>query len=264
MISTAARVWLGVGAAFSAALPVGTLIWWRRTRRAKLTPFFAGALTFVVFALVLEPLAHQYFLLSDNAVSRAINANPCLYMLYGGLAAGLFEETGRFAAFRCLLTKRRFPERVNAVTYGIGHGGVEAVLTLGGGYVTLLVLAAYLARGNEPAALALAGGSAEALAVLRASLAATTPTTVLLGMLERGAAMLLHIALSCFVFLAARDRTQWTWFPFAVALHAIADMPAALYQRGLLPLGVVELWAWVVALYALRSARKCYLEAMDP
>ena len=76
--------------------------------------------------------------------------------------------------------------------------------------------------------------------------------------------MLLHIALSCFVFLAARDKTQWTWFPFAILLHAIVDMPAALYQRGLLPMAAVELWLWVVALYALRSARKCYLEAMDP
>ena len=44
----------------------------------------------------------------------------------------------------------------------------------------------------------------------------------------------------------------------------MAGLAAALYQRGLLPLGAVELWIFVVALYALRSARKNYLEAMDP
>ena len=177
---------------------------------------------------------------------------------------GLFEETGRYVAFRFLLTKRRFPERVNAVTCGIGHGGAEAMLIVGASYLLAALLALYQNQGNEPAALALAGGSAEALASLRASLAVVTAGGALVGVLERVAAMLLHIALSCFVFLAARDKTQWTWFPFAVALHAVVDMPAALWQRGLLPLGVVELWLWVVALYALRSARKCYLEEMDP
>ena len=264
MTPTATLVWLGVGAAACFALPVALLLWWRVTHRARLTPFFVGALTFIVFALALEPLAHRYFVLGDNPAARAINANPYLYMLYGGLAAGLFEETGRYAAFRLLLTGRRFPERVNAVSCGIGHGGAEAMLTMGATWSAYLVLALYLNRGNEPAALAMAGGSAGALAALRASLAAVTAGGVVLGVLERVAALLLHVALSCFVFLAARDKSQWTWFPFAVALHAIVDMPAALYQRGLLPLGVVELWVWVAALYALRSARKCYLEQMDP
>ncbi len=264
MVSSATLACLAVGAAFSAALPIALLVWWHVTRRARLTPFFVGALTFIVFALVLEPLAHRFFLLSDNAVSRALNANPILYALYGGLAAGLFEETGRFIAFRWLLPKRRFPGRDTAVTCGIGHGGIEAVLTLGVTYAMYIVLALCLARGNEPAASALAGGSGEALAVLKAGLAAVTPAAAVLAMLERAGTIILHIALSCFVFLAARDKTQWTWFPFAVALHAVADMPAALCQRGLLPLGIVEIWLWVVALYALRSARKCYLEAMDP
>jgi uncharacterized membrane protein YhfC len=264
MASTAALVWLGVGAAFGFALPLGLLIWWRVTRRAKLTPFFVGALTFTVFALALEPLAHRYFLLGDNAAARAIAANPYLYMLYGGLAAGLFEETGRYVAFRFLLTKRRFPERVNAVTYGIGHGGIEAALTLGVTYAMYAALALSLARGGEPAASAMAGGSAEALSALKAGLSAVTPGAAALAMLERAGAILLHVALSIFVFLAARDRSQWAWFPFAVALHAVADMPAALYRRGLLPLGIVEIWLWVVALCALRSARKRYLEATDP
>ena len=264
MVTTATLVWLVIGAVFTFALPISLLVWWRKTRKAKLLPFFVGAAVFVVFAVVLETLLHQVCVFGDNAVSRAINANPYLYMLYGGLAAGVFEETGRYVAFRWLIGKRRYPERDTAVTYGIGHGGIEAMLTLGTAYATMIVIALYLRHGNQPAALAMLGGSAEALSTYIAALGQLTPGTVLLAMLERGAAMLLHIALSIFVFLAARDRTQWTWFPFAVALHAIADMPAALYQRGMLPLSVVEIWVWVVALYALRSARKQYLEAMDP
>ena len=264
MVTTATLVWLAIGAVFAFALPIGLLVWWRKTRKAKLLPFFVGAAVFVVFAVVLETLLHQVCVFGDNAVSRAINANPYLYMLYGGLAAGVFEETGRYAAFRWLIGKRRYPERDTAVTYGIGHGGVEAMLTLGTAYATMIVIALYLRHGNQPAALAMMGGSAEALSTYIAALGQLTPGAVLLAMLERGGAMILHIALSVLVFLAVRDKRQWTWFPFAVALHAIADMPAALYQRGMLPLSVVEIWVWVVALYALRSARKQYLEAMDP
>jgi uncharacterized membrane protein YhfC len=51
--------------------------------------------------------------------------------LYGGLAAllaGVFEETGRFLAFKFLLKKRT--GRKTAISYGIGHGGFEAVFLL--------------------------------------------------------------------------------------------------------------------------------------
>lgn len=257
-------VWLCIGAMLAFALPIGLLLWWRKTRKAKLLPFFVGALVWIVFAGVLEQLLHSVVLLGDNSIARAINGNAYFYMLYGGLAAGVFEETGRYVAFRWILPKKRYPERDTAVTYGIGHGGVEAILTLGASYIVMLLLLSFQRTGNFAAALSLSGGDSTALAAALAQLAAITPGAVLVALLERAGAMILHIALSCFVFLAVRDRTQWTWFPFAVLLHAIADMPAALAQRGMLPIGAVEIWVWVVALYALRSARKCYLEAMDP
>ena len=247
MVTTATLVWLVIGAVFAFALPISLLVWWRKTRKAKLLPFFVGAAAFVVFAVVLETLLHQVCVFGDNAVSRAINANPYLYMLYGGLAAGVFEETGRYVAFHRLLRPNRFPGRDTAVTYGIGHGGIEAMLTLGLGY----------------AALYLTSGAGENLALLADAVGAITTAVVLAAMLERVSAMILHIALSCFVFLAVRGKGQWTWFPFAVLLHAMADMPAALYQRGVLPLWPVELWTLVVALFSLYSARKQYLEEMD-
>ena len=264
MIPTSTVIWLCAVALFAFALPIGTLLWWRRTRKAKLTPFFAGMLVFAVFALVLEPLLHRVCVLGDNDVARAINANPYLYMLYGALAAGVFEETGRYIAFRLLLTKRRFPERDTAVVYGAGHGGIEAMLLLGVTYGLYATIALLSRSGDYSTALALAGGEAGDLAMMLGRLDQLTPGVCAVAMVERVIAFLLQIALSCFVFLAARDKTQRSWFPFAIALHAIADMPAALYQRGMLPLWAVELWCAVFALYALRSARKCYLELMDP
>ena len=71
MVPTATLVRLMIGAAFAFALPVALLVWWRRTRRARLAPFFVGAAVFAVFALGLETLAHRVFVFGDNAVSRA-------------------------------------------------------------------------------------------------------------------------------------------------------------------------------------------------
>ncbi|MBE7005457.1 MAG: YhfC family intramembrane metalloprotease [Ruminococcaceae bacterium] len=264
MIPTGTVVWLAIAAAWCTLLPIGLLIWWRRTRKAKLLPALVGALVFVVFARVLEALLHMVCIMGDNPVAHAINGNVWLYMLYGALAAGVFEECGRYVGFRFLLTKRRFPERDTAVTYGIGHGGIESILLVGVTFGLYAAMAALLNAGNTDAALALANGDPAVLSQLAAQLGQLTPGACLLNMVERLFAIIFHIGLSIYVFLAVRDRTQRSWFPFAIALHAIADMPAALYQKGMLPMWSVELWIAVVSLYTLRSARKCYLEMMDP
>ncbi|MBO4915822.1 MAG: YhfC family intramembrane metalloprotease [Oscillospiraceae bacterium] len=263
-MDTASVVWLIIVAAFCTLLPIGLLLWWRRTRKAKLAPFFVGALIFVVFARGLEALLHYACLLTDNPVSRAINGNTWLYVLYGALAAGIFEETGRYVAFRFLLPKKRFPERDTAVTCGIGHGGAESILLIGVTFGLYAAIALMTRTGNHEQALALTKGDAAALSLLLGQIGEITPGACIFNMIERVFAIILHIGLSIYVFLAVRDRTQRSWFPFAVALHAIADMPAALYQRGVLPVWSVELWLAVVSLYTLRSARKCYLELTDP
>ena len=54
----------------------------------------------------------------------------------------------------------------------------------------------------------------------------------------------------------ARSPAKPGYLAFAIGLHAIFDMPAALYQFGYVKqLFPVELWLAVCALYALRSAR---------
>ena len=64
------------------------------------------------------------------ALARAIAGSPYLYMLYGALAAGVFEETGRYIAFRWLIGKRRYPERDTAVTYGKVNAALSSLAPL--------------------------------------------------------------------------------------------------------------------------------------
>ncbi len=264
MFSTSRIVWLAVTAAWCALLPLCILIWWRKTRRAKLLPALVGALVFMVFARGLEGALHYWALFSDNAVSRAIKGSVWLYVLYGALAAGVFEETGRFVAFRWIIGRKRFPGRDTAVTYGIGHGGIESLLFIGATFALCAVTAALQSGGDQEALLALTKGDAAALSTLLEQAGGFTPPMCLFAMLERVSAMLLHIGLSVCVFLAARDRTQRRHFLLAVALHALADTPAALYQRGVLPMWAAELLIAVFSLCVLYSARKCYLEKTDP
>ena len=133
--------------------------------------------------------------------------------------AGLFEEVGRFTAFKLVLRRRREP--VTALSYGIGHGGCEAFLILGVTYISNIVISLMMQRGVQM--------SAEITAGIQ-SLAALPVTLFLLAGFERIVAMTLHTALSVLVFAAVRDGRHGL-FPLAVLLHALADFFAVVVIR---------------------------------
>ena len=97
---------LAFNAVLGLALPVGLLIFLWRKLRSSVMPFFAGCLTFFLAVMVLESLVHSLVL--TGPFGQKIWATPWLYALYGGLAAGLFEETGRLAAMKLLKKKNAY------------------------------------------------------------------------------------------------------------------------------------------------------------
>ena len=86
-------------------LPIALMILLRVKKKANFPPFFIGAAVMLVFALIIEALIHQVVFMTS--FGKAIQANIYLYALYGGLMAGLFEETGRYVAMKTLLKKYR-------------------------------------------------------------------------------------------------------------------------------------------------------------
>ncbi len=82
---------------------------------------FVGAAVFVVFSQVLEKLLHVYVFTMNPTTMKWMD-NAWIYALYGGLAAGLFEELGRYAGFKLLLRRNR--TRLDGLSFGTGHGGV--------------------------------------------------------------------------------------------------------------------------------------------
>ena len=107
----------------SMGVPIALFIAGRVKLKARISSFFIGAGTYLLFAMLLEQQLHVLVIqfCGLNAQSR-----PWLYYVYAALAAAVFEETGRLIAMKFWMKKwLDFP---NALMYGIGHGGVEAIL----------------------------------------------------------------------------------------------------------------------------------------
>lgn len=236
MVGTTAYIAFGLMIAAGLILPTVLCIWWLKTRHEKFTSVLTGAMTFLIFALVLESIVHSIVFM----VFPGIKDNVVAYMLYGALMAGIFEETGRFLAYKLVLKKRT--NRETAISYGIGHGGFEAVYILAATGINNFVYAGIINAGQFPALLdqlKAAGQDTSPIESLPEQLAAFGIADIGLPILERVFAVMFHIALSILVFYAVKNRKIWMYF-LAVILHALLDAPAALYQQGVIGIAATE------------------------
>lgn len=209
-----------------------------------------GALTFLVFSQVLEKMLHVY-VLQTNPQTVKLLQNMYLYALYGGLAAGLFEEVGRYVAFRYFL--KPFRRWVDGIAFGIGHGGIEALLI---GALTGINNIVFSFMINSGAAIESEGSAAGALAALKDTLINTPPYLFLFGGIERAFALVLHVALSIIVLYSVRTG-RLIYLVYAIALHAAIDFFVIfLYQILQIHILVVEGMLFVVALLALGWLRR--------
>ena len=250
---------------FMIAIPVFSLVFWRRkhTTQTNFSYLIAGALGFLVSARVLELGVHYFCILADNPVSRFISSSTAAYVLYGTLTAGLFEECGRFVVFKYIMKKNR--TRENAVFYGIGHGGIEILAVLLPSMITYLLIAVLFSSGKVDVALSTLKISEEtAAAALPSVRAAASFNFALMAMnvVERVFAMLLHIGLTVIVFYGVIS-SKAVFLPLAILLHMLMDTFPALYQRGVLPLWSVEVWAALCTAVVVLIAFKLY-RRMEP
>ncbi len=233
-------------------LPIGLCIFWKIKAKAKLSAFFIGCGTFFLFALVLEQILHIVVL---AAAGEVIQNHIWLYAIYGGLAAGIFEETGRLLAMRFCMKKSL--NRQNAIMYGIGHGGIEAILITGITYISNLVMVIIINSGGLDAMLAALDESTAAAAYTQLSqLWLLSPVSFLMAGVERISAITLHIALSWLVYQAVKGRKPG-YYLLAVGIHFLVDagtllliqvIPVAALE-GILLVFVAVFIAWVIRSY---------------
>ncbi|MFC5427872.1 YhfC family intramembrane metalloprotease [Paraburkholderia denitrificans] len=233
---------LSLATLFVALLPV---LLYRRLQRPLALGWrdtVAGIAVFAFFATVIERALNGY-MLHGNPVTAAWLANPLAFVVYGALATGVCEEVGRYIAMRMLA--RRAPNVATAqpstdstgIGYGIGHGGAEAWLV--GVIVQLqwIVFAVLANRGELDNHLT----NLPMDAVLRVHLILGRLSPSLAGVfaVERTAALVFQIGLSVLMWRGVRARWKGI-LPLAIVLHALIDVPAAMFQARMLPLLMVD------------------------
>lgn len=187
-VSTSTFISLGISVLLGIALFIGLFIFMKKKFSAKTLPFIIGCGTFVVFALVLESICNS--LLFASPLGNKIMANALAFSLLGGFQAGLFEETGRFVAFKTILKKSKEDDST-ALMYGAGHGGIEIILV----WVVSMI----------------------------ANITTASPFTYPFGLLERIFAVTSHIALSILVWIACKEKKNLWLYPLAIFIHMLED-----------------------------------------
>ena len=254
-VSTASLIGMVLSLILSIGLPIVLLILVKIKLKAKLTSFVIGCATFIVFALMLEPILHSVVL---TATGTLLTDNIILYGLYGGLAAALFEETGRLIAMKFFMKDSL--NKQNSLMYGIGHGGIEAILLVGMTYVSNLMTAVMINSGALQSSVELVDAELRQTTFEQIKVLWELPSwQFYMAGVERLAALILQIALSVLVYKAVAKKNRTYWF-IAFGIHFAVDFLTVVITGLGAPVWIVEAVLLVavafVAYYAYQLCKK--------
>lgn len=209
-ISVLINLTLSIGLPF--ALAVLLVIKDKRHVKALLL----GIITFLIFQVFTRIPLLQLILPNQVWYILFTYEHPILYLFLLSLSAGLFEEIGRYLIMRKGLVKANF---MDVFTFGIGHGGVEAILLVGS-------------------------------AVLLTDVSVVDDFNLIMGGVERVFAMSMHLAFSFLVYAQISKHMKYG-LTLSILAHTLVNF-IAVY---LMSLGVgvlnVELSLLVMASLAI-------------
>lgn len=258
-VGTGAMVSLIIMAVFGIILPIVAAVVWVVKTKEKISTVLIGAGIFILFALILESIPKSILFGNTTALSNYIVNHAWAFTLAAAGLAGIFEETGRWIAFKFF--RRKSDDKKTAISYGIGHGGIEVVIILGISAVTYLIYAIMINQGVFGLVVAdVAAVSPEQVSAIEAlaqGIVGMNIKAAALACVERIFAVIFHISCSVLVFKSVKEKGAWYYFPLAIVLHGGLDAFAALYQFGVIENVIyVELligfFACVVAFIASR------------
>lgn len=213
-----------INAIIAIVIPIGILIYFAIKRRDKIRPFLVGALVFLVSQVLLRiPLLNGILAKMDWFYNMTV-LSPILYAIFLGLTAGIFEEVGRFIGFEVGLKKRR--TWLDGVAFGLGHGGIEAMLFAGLASIQNLYVIFSLNNGtfNE----SLIGASEE---TVRGIFDSTTNIMVLYGGIERISAIIMHVGFALIVLYGINKGKKYLYLLWAILAHGIVDTTVVIVQQ---------------------------------
>lgn len=204
-------------------VPFALVIYGKKKGWLSWKAFGVGVLIFVLFSQVLEKVVHMLMIDSSGTSLKGTN-NVWAFVAYGSLAAGIFEEIGRYVGFRFMLKNNR--TYGDGLSFGLGHGGMEAVIIGGLSAVNMMVMSHLVQTGQfEQVASSLPATQVEMLKTML-----NQPDWMyVVGGIERMFAIAIHIALSLLVLYGVR-KGQFRYVVYAIFIHAFIDVVPALYQ----------------------------------
>ena len=228
------------------AIPVMTFIILRKKLNGKTKSFFVGCGVFLVFALILEQVFKLPFYLNE-ACLNFFNKNLLISSLFGALLAGLFEEFGRFTAFKTILQKE-LNDDFQSFMYGAGHAGMEIIAILFVSMVSNLYYSILINSGNINTLLSNSGGAtAHAILLLKSQLINTKFYVFYLSIFERLFAFISHISFSVIVWFACKNKKDWFYLPIAIFLHAGLDFVSVILSSMSYPVWLIELFILLIS-----------------
>lgn len=247
MVSTASLAAMFFTLLLSLFLPIGLVIYFYRKYRFSLKAFLVGAAIFFLAQIVIRiPLL--FILSSREWFSNLSGSLFFSAVIIGGLTAGLFEECGRYIGFRFILPKELSWE--NGLAYGLGHGGIEAVILVGLTYVNNIVISLMINSGTFDRFVAPHLGADASL--IKSQLVNYPAHIFAAPGLERVFALVIQVALSLVVLYAVKRRRP-LFLLAAILLHAAIN-------AGVVYLQALGAGIWLVELYiAAAAAASFYL-----
>lgn len=199
----------------SIGFPIVMIVYFKRNYNSSLFYLVVGALVFTIFQLLIRiPLLN--WLGGQFWFYTYIVQNEELYIFILALTAGLFEEIGRYIAFKFLLVDKR--EWENGVIFGIGHGGVESIILVGINYVAFVFISLHLNFGLFENIVGLLPNIETVIPLLEE----TSPTLYMLAGMERLFTMIIHIGLSLLILGSVRIG-KVTGLIIAIGLHTLLN-----------------------------------------
>src|SRR6516165_3587724 len=196
--------------------PVVLAIFLARRYQSRWRYWWYGVLVFLLFQGI-SRIPAMIYLQRLPAVASALQKPLWFwsFLLFAAFTAGLFEEGGRWLAFRWLVrpTERHWR---TALMLGAGHGGLESI---GVGFAVLGALATYLVATLLPPESF--GANASQVEEARKQISASQGWEPLLGGFERLGALAIQLALTVMVLQSFLRGGRWWWY--ALAAHTLVD-----------------------------------------
>ena len=188
--------------------------------------FGAGALTFIASQVLHIPF--NLYLLNPFLARVAPQPNPgtqglVLWGIALGLSAGLFEETARLVVLR--FWRKDVQSRKQALMFGAGHGGIEAIILGIIGFISFLQLFFYRQYGPDFLGKVTDSGQVQALQNTLRTYWDFSWYEHLWGALERFSVIPIHLSATILVYQSLR-RKNILWYLAAVIWHALVDFVA--------------------------------------